>query len=70
MFSRFYWPKSDSRVHSSTMETTYEIEIRKELGGNVKVSVTIRGVTIVYVWNMTEKEALEAAEEIVRRKVR
>lgn len=50
------------------METT--IEVRKELGGNVKVSVTIHGVTIVYVWNMTEKEALEEAEEIVRRKTR
>jgi hypothetical protein len=52
------------------METTYEIEIRKELGGNVKVFLTIRGVTIVYVWNMTETEALEAAEEIARRKTR
>lgn len=54
-------------VHYPTMQ--HEIEIRKEIGGNVKVSVTIHGVTIVYVWNMTEKEALEEAEEIVRRKM-
>lgn len=50
------------------META--IEIRKELGGNVKVSITIRGVTSVHVWRMTEKEAQEEAEEIVRRKTK
>jgi hypothetical protein len=52
------------------METTYDIELAKELGGNIKVSITIRGVTIVYVWQMTEAEAMEAAEEIARRKGR
>ena len=39
-----------------------------KIGGNVKVSITIRGVTSVHVWRMTEKEAQEEAEEIVRRK--
>lgn len=48
------------------METGFEVQ--KELGGNVKVSITIRGSTTVHVWKMTEREAEAEAEEIIRRK--
>ena len=49
-----------------SMETS--IEITEGLGGNVKVSITIRGVTTVSVWKMTYAEAMAEAEEIIRRK--
>jgi hypothetical protein len=47
------------------MET--RIEIKKELGGNVKVSIEIGRETWVFVWKMTEAEAMAEAEEMTRR---
>jgi hypothetical protein len=48
------------------METSIQVE--PALGGNVKVTVTVRGVSQVYVWKMSPAEAEAEAEEIVRRK--
>lgn len=47
---------------------THEITVRPALSGYVQVSITIRGVTTVNTWKMTEAEAMAEAEEIVRRK--
>lgn len=44
-----------------------EIEIRQELGGNVKVTIEVGREFLVFVWKMSEDEALAEAEEIVRR---
>lgn len=53
------------------METVAsEIEIRQELGGNVKVSITVGRECWVFVWKMSLAEAQAEAEEIVRRQSR
>jgi len=46
---------------------TEKIDVRQELGGNVKVTIEVGREFLVFVWKMSEAEARAEAEEIIRR---
>ena len=43
------------------------VTVEQALGGNVKVTIEVAREALVFVWKMSEAQAREEAEEIVRR---